>query len=89
MAKPIYVLLSDENVRDYISNHLDLIDDDGSMSDEEVDEMVERIVERSTNGRLQSMLVAAFMDDWYFDKLLDVVDDCMYDFVSEVVMDKE
>ena len=84
MADAIYVLVDTDDVRDYLMNHADLIDDDCSMDDEQFYYMVERIVERSKT-RLREMLVECFRESWMFVKLLDAVDDCMYDLVSEAV----
>lgn len=83
MAEPIYTLLTSDDVLDYLSTHTDLIDDDNSMTDEEFDKTIADIVAKSTEGRLHEMLREAFAGDWYFEKVLDVVDDCMYDFVAE------
>lgn len=85
MANAIYILITDEDVLDYLNNHVDLIDDDGSMTDDEVDAIINRIVAKSTEGRLGEMIRDAFEEDWYFDKVLDIVDDCMYDFVAECI----
>lgn len=85
MADAIYTLITDEDVLDYLNNHVDLIDDDGSMTDNEVDAIINHIVAKSTEGRLGEMIRDAFEEDWYFDKVLDIVDDCMYDFVAECI----
>lgn len=83
MAETIYPLVTSEDVLDYLTNNTELIDDDHSMTDDELDATINRIVAKSTEGRLFEMLRDAFEEDWYFDKVLDIVDSCMYDFVSE------
>ena len=85
MAEAIYTLITDEDVLDYLNNHADLIDDDGSVTDDELEATIARIVAKSTKGRLHAMIRDAFEEDWYFDKVLDIVDDCMYDFVAECI----
>lgn len=89
MAKPIYTLITDDDVFDYISNNTELIDDDHSMTDDELDAAINRIVAKSTEGRLFEMIRDAFEEDWYFDKVLDIVDSCMYDFVSECLNEED
>lgn len=83
MPKTIYPLVTNEDVRDYLINNTDLIDDDDSMTDDELDAVIARIVTESTNGRLFEMIRDALIEDWYFDKVLDVIDDCIYDFVAQ------
>ena len=83
MPKTIYPLITNEDVFDYLNCHTDLIDDDNSMTDDELDAVIARIVAKSTEGRLRGMIVEALAGDWYFDKVLDVIDDCMYDFVAQ------
>ena len=89
MSKAIYTLVDADDIRDYLSNNIDLIDDDGSMTDEELDQTIDRIVDASTDGRLFEMIRDAFSDSWLFDKILDVVDDCMYDFVAECILNEK
>jgi len=88
MAKNIYTLVSTDDVRDYLINNTELLDDDESMTSEELDKLIDRIVDFSaTSGKLHDMLRDAFSNSRLFEKLLDVVDDCMYDFVSECISD--
>ncbi len=90
MAKNIYTLVDTNDVRDYLINNTELLDDDESMTSEELDQLIDRIVDFSaTSGKLHDMLRDAFSDSWLFEKLLDVVDDCMYDFVSECISDMD
>lgn len=89
MAETIYPLVTSEDVLDYLINNTELIDDDHSMTDGELDATINRIVAKSTEGRLFEMIRDAFEGDWYVDKVLDIVDDCMYDFVSECLSKEE
>lgn len=83
MPKTIYPLVTNEDVFDYLNCHTELIDDDNSMTDDELDAVIARIVTKSTEGRLFEMIRDALEEDWYFDKVLDIIDDCIYDFVAQ------
>lgn len=83
MAEPIYTLVTSDDVLDYLINHIDLIDDDDSMTDEELDKAIADIVAKSTEGRLHEMLRERLAWSWISEKVFDMVDDCMYDFVAE------
>lgn len=90
MAKSIYTLVNTDDVRDYLINNTDLLDDDESMTSEELDKLIDRIVDFSaTSGKLHDILRDAFSGSWLFEKLLDVVDDCMYEFVAECLKEME
>lgn len=89
MAKSIYTLVDTDYVRDYLINNTELIDDDNSMTDEQLDQTIDRIVSASTDGRLFVMLGECFAHSRKFDKLLDLVDSCMYDFVAECLKEME
>ena len=83
MTKPIYVMVDTDDVRAYLNNNRELIDDDESMTDAEVNAVIDRIVAKSSEGRLYSMIAEAFSYNRAWEMLSDCIDDCFYDFTAE------
>lgn len=81
MAKEIYTLVDTDYVRSCVEFFIDMDGDANEMPPDDLEKLIDRIVADSTDGRLREMLEDDFRYSKTFDRLLDIIEDCIRDFM--------